>query len=193
MLLQLHRISVSSFVLLYMNIRDQRMESAADLYEACFPFLPVLSDEDLVHFYDGFVDSMISSKESTQFQHLQRVGDKLTRDKQLEMKRDILLNAVWLLRRDADDTGGIEMILKAHSEVDDVLACLTEKTLHVKRLDRLLRAVRGMINVQEAQVMIMLTLFLCADVQPLQVCWIQERIEMVMEILTDMTVKMASG
>lgn len=109
------------------------------------------------------------------------------------MKRDILLNAVWLLRRDADDTGGIEMILKAHSEVDDVLACLTEKTLHVKRLDRLLRAVRGMINVQEAQVMIMLTLFLCADVQPLQVCWIQERIEMVMEILTDMTVKMASG
>lgn len=81
---------MSSFVLLYMNIRDQRMESAADLYEACFPFLPVLSDEDLVHFYDGFVDSMISSKESTQFQHLQRVGDKLTRDKQLEVRVDLV-------------------------------------------------------------------------------------------------------
>ncbi|CCI10560.1 unnamed protein product [Albugo candida] len=208
-LLQLHQIPVSSFVLLYMNEMCGRMESAADLYEACYPFLPVLSDEDLVNFYDAFVGSMISSKESTQFQHLQRVGDQLTQDKQLEvrvdlvsrirgrkderMKRDILLNALWLLQRDAEDTGWMEMILKAHPEVDDVLACLREKTRDVKRLDRFLRVVRGMMGVHEAQIMIMLTLFLCEDVQPLQVCWIQERFEMVMEMLTDMTVKMATG
>lgn len=41
-----------------------------------------------------------------------------------KIKRDILLNALWLLQRDAGDTGWMELILKTHIEVGDVLACL---------------------------------------------------------------------
>nr|CCA26945.1 conserved hypothetical protein [Albugo laibachii Nc14] len=207
MLLQLHQIPVSSFVLLYMDEMCGRMQSAADVYEACYPFLPVLSDEDLVSFYDAFVSSMISSKQSTKLRHLQRVGDQLTREKQLEvrvdlvsrirgckdekMKKDVLLNALCLLQRNVE-AGWMQMILQADPVVEEVLACLKEKKPDQK-LDPFLRIVRGMPGVEEAQIMVLLMLLLCVEKQDLQVCWFQERLEMVLQMLTDTTIQMASG